>query len=404
MMKNEIMIKLPVLFDAGGDLSKKWYILFYVRNPRTNKLERQRIYKGINDVHTIEGRYELGNKMLKHWTEKLQAGWSPLADQNIVYADNLEFQSYIKNYRNSKSKNGTFRFFASKYIDYVKNNIEESTIATYRSKLRLFDAWLEANSLNEVDLSVINNQVMVKFFTFIIEVRKLSKVSLKNYTKLLAMVFNYVKKERPQLINPVYDLPETKRINDNTPQPIQQIDILKFAKVLKEGDPQLWLGCCFLYYCFIRPGKELRLLKIGDIDFGRGTLRVSPENAKSVERIVGIPDEFLNELRDYYQLHIFNRNYFVFSKDGLPGDSFIGKNNLRQRFVKIRKEMNMPEMYKFYSWKHTGNVRAEKSGITLRELQEHNGHANMKTTENYLKNKIRKESERVIKHFPSIYK
>ena len=93
-----------------------------------------------------------------------------------------------------------------------------------------------------------------------------------------------------------------------------------------------------------------------------------------------------------------------FSKVGLPGDVCLGKNTLRFRFAKIRDDMDMPEMYKFYSWKHTGNVRAEDSGITLRELQDQNGHSSAKTTEGYLKNKRRSGSDNVINHFPSIYK
>jgi integrase len=178
--------------------------------------------------------------------------------------------------------------------------------------MRLFDAWLEGNSLNQLDISAISNQVMVKFFTFIIEERKLSKISITKYRQILGQVFNFVKKERKQFLNPCYDLPETNRINDNTPQPIQQLDILKFGKEIKERDPQLWMACCFEYYCFIRPGKELRLLKIGDIDFGRGTIRVNSVNSKTVERRIGIPYEFLIELRDEYKLNTFSRDKFVF--------------------------------------------------------------------------------------------
>jgi integrase len=401
-MKEEKIIKLPVLFDAGGDVSKHWYILFYVRNPRNNKLERQRIKKGINIYSNAKARYLAADKIMNELKEKLIQGWSPLLDENVIYDDNLEFQTYIKNYRNLKSKNGTFRYYASKFMDFIKNKLEESTLATYRSKLRLFDAWLEGNSLNQVDVTAINNRVMVKFFTFIIEERKLSKISITKYRQILGQVFNYVKKERKQYLNPCYDLPETNRINDNTPQPIQEYDIVKFKKEILEKDQQLWLAICFEYYCFIRPGKELRLLKVGDLDLGRGTIRINSVNSKTVERVIGIPDNFLLELRENESLMGALRKDYIFSKNGMPGGVALGKNNLRFRFAKIRENMGMPEMYKFYSWKHTGNVRAEISGISLRDLQFQNGHASSKTTENYLKNKRKISSERIIKTFPGI--
>ena len=401
-MKEEKLIKLPVLFDAGGDLSKKWYVLFYCRNPRTNRFERQRLMQGINSHHTLKGRYAAGEKMLNHWKDKLLQGWTPLTDENIIYDDNLEFQTYVKNYRQLKSKNGTFRYFASKYMDWIKNKLEDGSLATHRSKLRLFDAWLEGYDLNTVDVSAIDNKVMVKFFTFIIEERKLSKVSISKYRQILGQVFTFVKKERKHFLNPCFDLPETSRINDNTPQPIQELDIEILKNAIIEKDPQLWMACCFEYYCFIRPGKELRLLKIGDIDFGRGSVRINSVNSKTVERQIGIPSQFLADLKTEYKLGDFDKSDYVFSKNGLPGATHLGKNNLRYRFAKIRTDLGMPEMYKFYSWKHTGNVRAEESGISLRELQIQNGHTSYATTENYMKNKKRTSSERIINTFPSL--
>ena len=64
--------------------------------------------------------------------------------------------------------------------------------------------------------------------------------------------------------------------------------------------------------------------------------------------------------------------------------------------------MDMPEMYKLYSWKHTGNVRAVKSGITLYDLQKHNGHSSIETTEGYLKNLISISSADITSSFPEI--
>ena len=94
-MEREKIIRLPIIYDSGGD-SKKWFIEFQVLNPRSNKLELQRKYQGINSHHTIKGRYAVGEKMLNHWKDKLLQGLSPLVDQNVLYEDNLEFQTYIK--------------------------------------------------------------------------------------------------------------------------------------------------------------------------------------------------------------------------------------------------------------------------------------------------------------------
>lgn len=203
-------------------------------------------------------------------------------------------------------------------------------------------------------------------------------------------------------VNPCYDLPNTKRINDQTPQPIQEFDIEPFRDAIKIHDPQLWLAISFEYYCFLRPGKEVRLLRIGDIDFGRGMIRVSATNSKTTARQVPIPIQFLKSLREDYQLHAYPRSYYVIGKQGTPGTVHLSKNCLRYRFAKFRKAMNMPAMYKLYSWKHTGNIRADEAGIPRREIQHQNGHTSIQTTENYMKNKRGIISENIVQRFPSL--
>ena len=37
-MENDKLIRLPIIYDAGGDLKKEWFVEFYVRNPKTNAL------------------------------------------------------------------------------------------------------------------------------------------------------------------------------------------------------------------------------------------------------------------------------------------------------------------------------------------------------------------------------
>ena len=38
-MKKEYLT--PKIYDANGDLTKRWYVYFSFRNPQTGKLERQ---------------------------------------------------------------------------------------------------------------------------------------------------------------------------------------------------------------------------------------------------------------------------------------------------------------------------------------------------------------------------
>lgn len=404
--QKKILMRLPVIYDCGGRVSSKdkWFIEFYCRNPRTEKLERVKKYKGINKFHSARERMVAAEKMKQYWTDKLRAGWSPFTDLNIIYEDNLQFQTAIKNYRTLKSQNGTFRFFASKYIDIKSKELEPASISTYRSRLRIFDSWLEGIGISNADVSCITQKVMVDFSIHIIDVVELSKTTVQNYQNLLKEVFDHVRKERKEFPNPCFELPGTRRVNDSAAYPIQEMDIPVFKKAIENNDPQLWMACGFVYYCFLRPRKELRFLKIGDIDFGRSTIRVRVENAKTnVTRIVSIPNVFMKVLRKTYQLHTFNREHYVIGRKGKPGPDPVSYNNMSNRWVAFRRALGMPEEYKMYSWKHTGNGRAaDVAKIPMRDLQDQNGHTTIQMTEKYLKNINGIRSDKIINEFPEM--
>ena len=68
------------------------------------------------------------------------------------------------------------------------------------------------------------------------------------------------------------------------------------AKEIQEKDRQLWLACCVQYYSALRPGQEVRLLRIRDINFQMGCITVRSDSAKG-ERTdtVDMPEQLLEE-------------------------------------------------------------------------------------------------------------
>ena len=99
-------------------------------------------------------------------------------------------------------------------------------------------------------------------------------------------------------------------------------------------------------------------------------------------------DHFLLKIREVYNLHKYNRDYYVFGKGYKPGPECLGKNNLKNRFNSFREMLNMPSEYKLYSWKHTGNSLALDNNISMYALRDQNGHSSVQVTEIYTKNKV----------------
>jgi len=291
---------------------------------------------------------------------------------------------------------------ASRFLDDIKTGISEATYQTYRSKIRIFYFWTVKEKLSENDISTINNIVIRAFFNYLINTKKLSGNSIHKYENILTALFEWVKKEKYIFLNPVYNIPACNRINDNAPRPIQRQDIETFKKEIRK-DPELWLAVQLEYYCALRPGHELREMKVKDIDFIGGTIRVSRTHAKNrIERFVTMPHQLLLEMRNIYKLQNSNKEHFVFGKGGKPGPSVIGKNKLRYKFNRVREHLNMPHEYKFYSWKHTGAVEADECSIPMKDISRHLGHTSLKSTDAYFKNKKTGTSKAIRDNFPDL--
>ena len=70
-MKRKKIVILPKLNDAGGNLSKKWFVYYSVRDPRTDKMERFKDHVGLS--HPDESvRRERADKIIQELTVKLK--------------------------------------------------------------------------------------------------------------------------------------------------------------------------------------------------------------------------------------------------------------------------------------------------------------------------------------------
>ncbi|MDP3443569.1 MAG: phage integrase N-terminal SAM-like domain-containing protein, partial [Ignavibacteria bacterium] len=273
-MTREKIAILPKLFDYSGDLSKKWYVYFSVRDPRTGKMVVKKIYKGIHIHKTKAKRLQAANEIIAKYTELLRVGYSFLEDESAnIYTDSLQYRNTARIYSETKKGNRTFNFFASDFMSNCTGGLEPSTIQTYTSKLRIFDTWLKRQRLDMSDITAIDNQVIIQFFAFLNNEKKSSGVTYKKYKHILHAVFEHVMDQKLIAYNPVQRIPKCLRVVDQAPKPIHPDMMPAIVAKLKEK-PQLYLFAMFEYYCFLRPGKEIRLMKISWIDFGNAVIKI----------------------------------------------------------------------------------------------------------------------------------
>lgn len=402
-MRMRKIVVLPQLFDCDGNAARKWQIVYYVRNPKTDVLERFRINKGLGPNVPADVKYQRSAEMMKDLTEKLKNGWTPFAVDSVIYEDELRYRHVAQLFKTRRAGNNTARFLASEYLKSIAYEKSEATISTYRSKLRMFCDWLADNGMEQNDITAISNDTIIDFVNFLIRVRELSGNTVKKFKHTLHGFFEFVCKLKHVRHNPVVGLPSTNRINDEAPKPIHDDDVQVLKRVIAKADPQLWLAIQFQFYCALRPGKELRLMRVFDIDFAGGYVYVSAQRSKArTKRAVKIPDTFLHILKNEYELHKKDKSLYVFGKNGMPGPVVLGKNTLRYRFNRFRDDLGLSYEYKFYSWKHTGALKLLRNGFTVEEISKHLGHNRMSSTEYYIKAKLGWESDRIKEEFPEI--
>ncbi len=63
--------------------------------------------------------------------------------------------------------------------------LKPRTITTYKSKLRIFCNWIDFKNFTNYDVSEINNEVILEFFLFLTQKRKLDRISIEKYEQIL---------------------------------------------------------------------------------------------------------------------------------------------------------------------------------------------------------------------------
>jgi len=398
-MERKKLAIMPALDNCGGDLEKKWFIYYSYLDSDSGKMKRFKDYKGLHKMKTSQERYAEAHRKIKEISEKLKSGWNPFfGSETIMYADELQRVDQRSIVGEKQASFKSFSHYSSVFLTEKKKTSRSETIKSYRSKLRRFKEWLTAqNIIDKID--VINGEVVLKFFDFLINERKLSQTTVKDYKQLLTLVFDLSVDAGDISRNPVDPSIKGGHRNDYSAQPIAPEDLKKLMGALKV-DPQLYIAALLEYYCFMRPGKEIRFMKVAWINFGTGMISVPPEFSKSgKQKLLTMPLQLQEVLREN-NIHTYDNDLYVLGKDGKPGLEPWSKNHFSEKFRRIRIKLNLPKGYKLYSFKHTGNRVAFKAGIPSSDLMNQNGHSSLEITSIYLKNTAKIASDEIRRNFP----
>lgn len=171
---------------------------------------------------------------------------------------------------------------------------------------------------------------------------------------------------------------------------------------IKKNDPQLFLACMLEFYCGVRPGREVRLIKVRNFDLIDGILTIDAEKSKNGKTgRVTMSDDLVQICREYGianadpDLYVFGKNKYM---DSRP----LSENMLRFRFNKFRDKFGLSHDVKLYSFKHIGaSYLVHSKVVDILQLKEHLRHSNLSATEHYVKRILGDKNDAIKSQFPN---
>ncbi|MBL7909521.1 MAG: site-specific integrase [Bacteroidia bacterium] len=368
--------KPPKIHTHKNSLKVRWYVTYQYRHPDTKEFVRFRAW--LSTKHkTVEDRLKAILDLKAFYHEKLIKGWSPFQQEDIKYTSLVEAFEYI--------------------IKVKKSTSRPRTLQTYQNVFSNFKKWLNSKGLQGVNIESFNSKQAMAFFDYLKVSQGVNNRTYNNHLLQLRTFYNELIQREYTNYNPFKKIPRLPILAPEiTPITIDELKLLHDH--LTVCNPQLWLACQFLFYCFIRPG-ELVQIKPQHIDLENKTITILPSISKNkMQQVIVIPDHFFEDLKSY--LHNVKKDYFIFSTYLLPGSKQIRSDRISEKFKDECKKIGLN--HSFYDLKHTGAGMAVINGVNIQDLKNQLRHKDLTTTNIYLNKFSNIASEDLRKKFPNI--
>lgn len=351
----EIQGYTPPVLHTGKD----WYIDFYAFSPVHGAMRRKKIK--LNFIEKITERRKYAKDYMNRLSEKLSLGWNPWIEQEYSNAYML-FKDVISKYRtfiNKMLKDGHYR---------------PETYKSYCSYLYNIEQFNERKKVPITYIYQFDKDFCVMFLDEVYINRDNTAFTRDNYLGFLKSFSTFCLNHNYITKNPTEGISSLGRRGKNKTRAVLPEELLKKVyDYSKEHNPHFLLASYILYYCFIRPA-EMTKLRLSNINLAKQTILVQDTISKNrKDGTITLPAKVIHLMLD---LKIFNypNDYYLFSNDMKPGKEEKSEKMFRDWWARhVRKDLKLPDKYKFYSLKDTGitNMLRHYDVLSVRDQARH---------------------------------
>lgn len=368
---------------ADKSLKKKWNVCFWIFSEKQSKFVRKRI--SISGK-TVEEREKLAEEIIIGVNQRLKEG--------VIFEPILAPISTIK-------RNYTLTEAIEHFLALKRKTLKARSAETYTSNSKTFLEFLELHKMKKLPLRTFKSEHAHAFTDWLLLEKKLSNKSHNKLKGFCSAVFNEFVRRKVIKDNPFSEI-HVLPVTQGKHRVFNRAQILEFKQLCIDArDDGTWFFTCWIYYTFMRPHEEARLIRVGDI--GEKTIVVRETIAKTSRiRHVYIPPP-LEKMLQERNIRDYPPHFYIFSYSGIPGEKRVSDGYWYQQHVKYMKKMQLyGQDYDLYGWKHTGATALFKATKDLKLVQEQCGHSDIKQTVEYLRDLGVFYYEGQIEKFPAI--
>lgn len=364
------------LIHYNYNLKKRWYVDYCAWDISKEKLVRVRQFEPLNREKNLHKRIELGTELVRVINGQLRSGMCLGKETKVVSPVNSvdlrklsvgqAIDAFVAHKELAKAKHNyrkRYKFLKAHWINYLATRGHRDFVVT---------------SVDQTDLAGMLEWLQTE--------KQIGNKTYNNYLSDFSIFFNWLVGKKAIKQNPATGIAKLKTVaHKHTAFTDDQIQSIH-ARCRAMGEDDLLLFIQFIYYTLARPGNELRLMKVKDIDLAANRIFIPGEVSKNGR------DEFV-PIAPPLRKAILQSNrtgadpeFYFFGSAGVPGPKPTNKLYFYRRNRKVLQALKMDgSHYSVYSYKHSGAINLYRATKDIKLLQALCRHRSLEMTNIYLR-------------------
>lgn len=356
--------------------SRGEHIEYYVYNPVTMKMERQRIrLEKLSHQFKNRSQYkQMVMQLMMNLTGKLAGGWTPYGENQNV-AEYTPINKAIEAYIADKSR-----------------DLRKASMVSYISVAKIFVEWLITQNIHEMASHLLNQRTCQRFMDELRDRPKFNNNTYNTYLKKYRACFAWMVdrgycKENP--FEKIKTLKKQEKIRQLIPVDAREI-VINHVRTSKHPNYEIVMHLIFT--SLIRP-SEIERLQVRDVDLKNKCIHIPANKAKThKDRDAALSDTCIALLIPLLSKPGILPTWYLINSNYECGPEPCYHGMFKKHWMKIRKDCGLPDEMQLYSLKDSGITEMLEAGVSINQVKEAAGHADISTTNKY----IGKDTEKMI--------